>query len=334
MNSVTNLDLQKVKEVLEEIFYPDKITDLHFFKGGNVNTLISFQANSDPYILKALTRKPAQRSEFYRLEKEAKLFDYFNRESEQQQFHGTKKGKVPVPEVIHLETNEELLGAKFEILSRISGKLWKECWNYLTYKKKEQLVVELAKILQGVHSQKYELFGEIEEYDCPRRFFSYESFLKANLRRNIRILRNEKRLSSDLLTQSERFIEENLEQANFTTEPTLVHADINEANLIVQEQNKGEWSINGLLDFEWAYAGDPITDLFEIEELIKEKTLQETFFKHYSQDQHFQLENYQIEKRIISITASLESAAIGWIRFHPTEENLEYVTKQLQKNIQ
>lgn len=334
MNSMTDLNLDKVKEVLREIFYPKKIKELQFLPGATVNTLLSFHANSEKFILKALTRKPARRSEFYRLEKEAQLFDYFSRENEQQKVYGNRDYTVPVPEVIHLETDEGLIGAKFEIFSYISGKRWGDCWNQLSYEEKGLLVVKLANILRGLHSLKYELFGDIEEYNCPRRFFSYKSFLKANLRRNIRILTNEKRLPVDLLMKSQRFLEEKLEQANFTNEPTLVHADISESNLIIQKQNEVEWTIKGLLDFEWAYAGDPIADLFDLDELIKEKPLQETFFKEYSEDKTFQLGDYQLEKKIISVAASLESAAIGWIRFHPTKENLEWIIKRLQKDLQ
>ena len=176
------------------------------------------------------------------------------------------------------------------------------------------------------------MYGDIEEFSCPRKFFSYESMVKANARRSGRLIGQRNLISAKLVTKAVKFIEDNLEKLNFTTEPTLVHNDLNQTNIIVNKDNNNRWNIEAILDFEWAFSGNPIKDLFGIiEDFSLNKKLEKLFLETYFDGKFGSLEEFNIEQKINIITSLLDTTAFGWIHFHPTNENLAFVKKTLEE---
>jgi len=327
------LDLEIISQTLKDIFQVEKIRNLGFFSKPTVNSLLSFQIADRHYIMKVLTREPTRDAEFYRFEKEAELLRFFAREA-------TRKGapveqilSVPVPEVIHLESNVGFVGFKFEILAFVPGITLDEGWKRIPSSQKERLTKQIARIVRGIHSVTYDMFGDIEDFACPRRFYSFSSMLKANLRRDVRVLGIRGRLPLTLLAEAQQFVEDNLEKAtNFLGEPTLVHSDLNLTNFLVAEDEFGDWQVRALFDFEWAYAGNSLADLFGVEkDLFSEPSFQKLFFEEYSDGKLVDLEAYPLERKLLKIVAALGSAAYGWVHFHPTKENLERIITTIRR---
>ncbi|NHJ38532.1 MAG: aminoglycoside phosphotransferase family protein [Asgard group archaeon] len=315
---------------LQKLYDPIKITNFEKFEYTSVNTLYKFTKKSENYIVKILTRPPTSEREIYRLEKEVQLFKHFRSLHDTRGIKNNQRKNVPVPKVDYYEGNEEIIGYKYYIMNEIPGESLDKFWNDLTKNQKERFVQNFAEITRSIHSISYEMFGEIEQYDCPRQFYSMESLIKTNTRRCVRYIGRNKLLPIKFVLKIQDYIEKLLEKSNFCSTPGLVHTDLNPSNIIIEKSND-QIKINGILDFEWAYAGDPIFDLFEIEnEWLNDFKLQRIFYERYSNGLYSQLENYEAERKIHIAINNLSTVAFGWVYFHPTTENLDFVKNELE----
>ncbi|MHA1440672.1 MAG: phosphotransferase family protein, partial [Candidatus Heimdallarchaeota archaeon] len=132
------LPQEKIKQVLCEIFKIDEVESLIPLSNGCVNNLYRFQVEDKNFVIKILTRPPAEEAEFYRFEKEVYLLKLFKEKSETKGIPENERLSVPVPEIIHLETNTDRLGYKFYIMNYIQGKNLNEIWDQLNEEEKER----------------------------------------------------------------------------------------------------------------------------------------------------------------------------------------------------
>ncbi|MBN1328275.1 MAG: aminoglycoside phosphotransferase family protein [Candidatus Heimdallarchaeota archaeon] len=322
--------LGKLKEILPSIFQVEKITNFTCLANTSVNDLFSFKVKEKEFVVRILTRQPIIENEYYRFEKEARLMQLFTQLNKNISVKKENQVLVPVPKLIHMESNDEIIGYKFLIMEKVNGKSLEEIWIKLSNEDKERLVSKIALITRDIHSIDYEMFGEIEDYDCPRRYFSINSMLKANVRRSVLKLGKEKILPIKLITEVQKFIEKNLMKANFSSIPKLVHNDLNLSNILVATDD--DLSIKAILDFEWSYAGDPIVDIWELEKhLIQDEALRELFYEKYSGKKEHDFQKYSLEKSIHKAISALDTIAFGWVHFHPSEENVNYIKKVLEE---
>jgi aminoglycoside phosphotransferase (APT) family kinase protein len=322
---------QKLFVELQQQFAPEKIINLLELENHTVNTLFSFTKNNEGFFVKVLTRPPASEHEVHRLKKEVDLYKQFQELKKVQGIDPNQLINVPVPEVIYYEADESKIGYRYYIMNKIPGNSLEEIKNKITLKQKKNFFKKFASIVRGIHSISFEMFGEIEEYDCPRQFYSMKSMLKADARRCARLLGKNKLLPIKLVTKTQTFIEKRLDEVQFCEIPKLVHTDLFPPNVIAEVSND-KIQINGIIDFEWSYAGDPIFDLIAIEYNWRfEEKLSKLFFQKYSQGEISNLDQYSIEKQIFHAIETLKTVALGWVYFHPTVENLTYMENRLKE---
>lgn len=335
MIEFNNIGESKIQDCLKEIFPGKNITKITIIPEISVNQLVTFVIDQQKYLMKILVRSPASEHEYFRLEKEAKLLEKFKHLQAGKGVAEKDIITVPVPQVFHVEESIELLGHKFLIMEYIYGSTIEDLWPILSLEEKETIIKQLIKIVQGIHSVKYEMFGQLEDYHLARNFYSFESLIKADVRKYARILGRQEILPVSLVTESVRFIENNLERFSFKTNPTLVHRDLQPTNFIVNKNNEDIYQIEAVLDFEWSYSGNPLYDLFDVEEwLSSEKRLIEKFFFGYFNGKKTNLDEFQLEREIYQIHSSLETIAIGWVKFHPTKINIKRVENNLKEIIE
>ena len=320
------LDLDKIESFLLKKFQVDKISSLVISQNSTVNNHVVFEIDNKKYVMKILTRKPAEEHEFYRLEKEANLMQQFKQNNE---LCGSNQKTIPVPNIVHIETDTNVIDYKFIIMEFIEGENLADVWENLEQEKRENLVIELAEIIREIHKVKFDMFGDIEEFDCPRRFYTFERLLKSNIRKYARIIGPRNQLPIELITKTVKFVEDNIDSIEFDTEPTLIHKDLHFGNFIIDREKS---RIKAVLDFEWAEASHPFIDLFNIKEdfSFDEEQLK-LFYNHYFQDGREDLAEFALFEKITNIVGIMYSIAIGWINFHPTKENLEYSIKKIKE---
>ncbi|HUT82919.1 MAG TPA: aminoglycoside phosphotransferase family protein [Candidatus Bathyarchaeia archaeon] len=323
---------EKLKRILPKVFHVEEITNFKNMNNKSVNDLFSFNVEENEFIVRILIRQPMVENEYYRFEKEAKLMQLFTQLGKNVSVTKENQVFIPVPKLIHMESNDDLIGYKYLIMEKIDGISLEGVWNDLSFENKKKIVSELAQIIKGIHSIDYEMFGEIEEYDCPRRFYSMKSMLKSNVRKSVLKLGKKELLPIKLLIEIQKFVEKNLEKANFSNEPKLVHNDLNPSNILIS--NDANFSLKAILDFEWSYAGDPIVDFWELENhIIKEEELRDLFFERYFDGKDFNTQEFSLEKTVHKAISALDTVAFGWVHFHPTEENINHIKRVLEEII-
>ena len=320
------IDLEKIEAFLTKKFDVEKISNLKISPNATVNNHVVFEIENKKYVMKILTRKPAAEHEFYRLEKEANLMQQFKQRME---LGGFNKKAIPVPNITHLQIDTDVIGFKFIIMEFVEGDNLEDVWDNLSQEKRKKIVIELAEIIREIHAIKYDMFGDIEDFDCPRRFYTFERLLKSNIRKYARIIGPRNQLPIELITKVVKFVEDNIDTIEFDIEPTLIHNDLHFGNFIIDRES---CKLGAVLDFEWAEAGHPYTDLFNIKEDFPfDEEQQKLFFRQYFKDERENLEESALLEKITTVIAVLSSVAVGWINFHPKKENLEYSKKKIEE---
>ena len=327
---MSETDPVKILTTLQTIFSTEKIFDLLKLPDKTVNELYSFKVKNKKFIIKILTRPPISEMDNFRLEKEANLMKRFTSRNKTISSSSKDSCFVPVPEIRYIENETKNIGYKFNIMSFVEGQSLNVAWEKMTTEVKSQIIAEFAKIVSNIHGLKFDMFGDIEEYSCPRRFYSLTNMLKTNSRRYTGMLGTSKLLPVKLVSQAQNFIESNLDKAKFVANPYLVHSDLHPKNVIVIKQDT--WKINAILDFEWSYAADPLFDLFDIEkDWMLDSDLLKIFLNNYSLDKKLDLDDYRLEEKIFKMISLLATITVGWVFFHPTEENITRVKDNISK---
>lgn len=321
---MSSLDHNKVKEIIKKIFDSDKIGDFVPFPS-SVNTLLQFEIKNEKYMIKILTLPTLSEWENHRLDKEGKLLDFFFK-------HNSLK--VPVPEIIHIENNDELIGYRFIIYRFVDGIVLWSVWRDLSKEEQIRLVKELASIVKEIHSVKYDWFGEIEDIEEVSRHSSYKESTLNWIQELKDSINKKKSLPMDLLEKAQKFIQNNIDKVTYKPVPTLVHNDIHQANVVVKKNDQGNYKIQAIVDWEWACSANLLDDLFWIKDtVLTDKELESTFFLEYFQGERDNLDDFVIDRKISNICLGLDTAASIWDTHHPpTDEEVEEVKRSLEEN--
>jgi aminoglycoside phosphotransferase (APT) family kinase protein len=331
------LQIDKLAKFIQKKFEMDKEVDLLKLQPTSVNTSFIFYYQDKKYLVKIITRPIRNNHEFYRLDKEANLYRNFNKQLENAKLAGkTEQTRVPVPNVHYVVTENSPIGKPFIIIDYIEGEILEQKWPSLTKNNQKRIVKQFGNIVRQIHSVQYDMFGEIEEYHCPRRFYSFKSLMKANMKRGIKINLQKKLLSKNLIKRAQSFFEVTLPKIQISSSPRLVHSDLNRENIIIGNNHENNWEIKGIIDFEWAYAGHPLFDFFYIQKedwWANNNWVPDTFCQSYGTDINYLKDESDYFRSLYTILRKIESIAFGWISFHPSEENIKHATTVLEKEL-
>ena len=171
VSAITKIDHERLITALKHIF-PGKSIEPKFVKfSSEINALLQFEVESQKYMIKILTMPAVSKWENYRLEKEGKLMEFFTVQKQK------KILNVPVPELVHIENDEELLGFRFIIYKFVEGEILYQIWRKLSRDQKFKICVQLGQIMRDIHKVKYDFFGEIEECEYVTRYSDYKGSL-------------------------------------------------------------------------------------------------------------------------------------------------------------
>lgn len=321
--SLENLNLEKIKNHLKKILNAETISEFTSLPSA-VNTTFVFEANGKKYVMKMMTTPITEEWEKFRFNKVKKILKRFSQNEH-----------VPVPEFIHLEENEEILGYRFLIISFIEGQnLW-SIWRNLTKEEILPIVKELGKTVKTIHSIEYDYFGEIEDCENVSRETNYEKKMRNNIEEYVETLIERKIFPQDLLQKTQSYFNNLFSKINSHVKPTLIHNDIHQANMIVKKDEDGIYHIQAILDWEWAAAENPIEDLIYIQNgMLEDRNLREAFFSEYYQGKRNSIEDYEIYNKIFNILWTLDGVVCGWTYHNPTAENLNRDQKNLEELIE
>lgn len=229
------------------------------------------------------------------------------------------KNKLPVPDCLVLDDSRTLAPFDYMVCKKIEGKNIEQSWAHLSEKLKSVLSFQAGQVLSQIHSVELNHFGELSGNGPFPKTNTWTEYLAFILNYHL-----EEAMALSLFTAEKRnsFLNSFKNHAHmfdkFET-PKLVHGDFHLGNLLSDQEK-----ITGVLDFEWACAGDPLFDMSnQLREMDKTwPGSQENFnqgygIKMFSEEDLKKMEVYAMIKNIeLCVVAK---------KFFSEEETLEYV---------
>ncbi len=176
-------------------------------------------------------------------------------ESEAAAYQQLKNSGVPVPAVIKLDTSRKTIPYAYLITSKLAGETVIDSWATFTPEQRQDIAFAAGKYLAMIHqSTTYSTFGNLR--DLPNGGFSdWHDYVWDFYRRYARQALTLKAITPKLEARIHAVILRHKPTLDTITQGALIHSDYHFENIL---QKDGE--ITGIIDFEWAYSGDPLAD--------------------------------------------------------------------------
>jgi aminoglycoside phosphotransferase (APT) family kinase protein len=201
----------------------------------------------------------------------------FNLSKERYVLEVLRENNLPVPRIFAFYFPEDHKEEGYMILEKINGTRLDIIWDSLNRKDKIQIAEEIGALASKIHGIKLSAFGKIEENgkissDDQFKFrkqgqeIPYSDFLRNYLQgplKDLARLLAYKRISSDFVCSLMKYVSDNIDIADYQSEPTLVHGDLHSGHIFV-EKTEGEYRIVGLIDIEFASSLSPEYDFIKL----------------------------------------------------------------------
>ncbi len=209
-----------------------KITAYIWIKRGMVNG--AYEINGK-YILRENFREP-QKEKF---EKEKYVYDLIK-----------KKYSIPVPKIIILDSDKDIVNSSIMILEKISGHDIIDSWKELTACGKEEIAFRAGKMLGKIHSIKLQNFGDFKDNSLGA-YCSWSEYVFSELNRLLKYHNRLKTLEERTINKIKKQFKANEKLFEFRDRPSLIHGDYNFENMRCEG-----CKIIGIFDAEYALAAD------------------------------------------------------------------------------
>jgi aminoglycoside phosphotransferase (APT) family kinase protein len=170
-------------------------------------------------------------------------------------FELLKNTAVPVPRKVILDESKEVCPFDVLITEFLNGENLEATWPTLDSKLRPQLAAKAGEILKQLNSVSLSFFGELSGVGPLPQTATWSEYLKAKLSFHL-----DEALRLGLLDSSKQLrildvFQSFQSELSAYTESRLVHVDYHFGNLL-----HSDGRITGVVDFEWALAGDPLYD--------------------------------------------------------------------------
>lgn len=161
---------------------------------------------------------------------------------------------LPLPEVISFDDSGQVIPYDYIILTRLPGVSVAESAGRLDEGQVRNIIWEAGEALARLHSYHFEGFGKIQDIDLEP-FPSWFAYFQDYAQRYMSAARDHGLVDADTLLRLETALYHALSDMEEVARGVLVHSDYHYENLL-QENGR----LTGVLDFEWAFSGDPSCD--------------------------------------------------------------------------
>jgi len=157
----------------------------------------------------------------------------------------------PVPKVVVLDDSHTLAPYDFCITTRLPGQSLAQSWQLLPPEQLHTLIYEIGQCLARMHACTFPAFGKLHSLT----YTSWASYFSDYVERYLRSANDMHLLDADLRISIEHIRDRAMRDFADVAPPALVHCDFHYENVL---HVNGQ--LSGILDFEWALAGDPSYD--------------------------------------------------------------------------
>lgn len=186
----------------------------------------------------------------------------------------------PAPEVLAVDFSKRHIKSNYFFMTALKGQAMNAIGKKLKKENREKIKEELAGCFAGLHQIKGEYFGYFTE-DSKYRFATWrEGFLHMVTM----ILEDGRERKISLPYQRiERVLKVAAPYLDEVKEPTLVDYDLWAGNVFLIPKGE-EYRVEGILDFERAFWGDPLADFSAAMMLLQGLEKEKDFFKVYARE--------------------------------------------------
>ncbi|MBM3232488.1 aminoglycoside phosphotransferase family protein [Candidatus Pacearchaeota archaeon] len=231
----TKFDKKLIQKIFEK-YKLDKIKKITYSKSGAVNPCLFI---NDNYVMRVNVRDP----QLLKFQKEKIAYDLL------------KDTIVPVPKIIVLDESKEIIPYTYMIMTRIIGKELEKNWKNISEKQRIKIAYKFGHLLAEIHKIKFSKFGDFTG-NKSRNFKYWDQYLINGIKERLLKCKNLKIYEDKLIKKIISLFESEKYLFRKVNESVLVHNDYFFDNLIYYKNNP-----SGVIDFEWAIAGDSEFDL-------------------------------------------------------------------------
>ena len=273
MNSKTKniISNEEIKKIVKANFGDSTvINNIKELKDGMFNSAYLIELNDLPgeIILKV---GPSPNSELLTYEKDIMKTEIAVYEMIQ------SKTQIPVPKILKHDFSRKLISSDYFFMSKLNGRTWKEISKELSKEDKERLKEEIGKYTAELHLIKGKHFGYFSNEEDKQ----YRTWSAAFLAMIENIMADGKRhgikLSYDKILS---LIKGKSAILDAVKEPSLVDFDLWAGNVFLIKKD-GSYVVEGIVDFERAFWGDPYADftssMMIYDDVLKEVSFQEGY---------------------------------------------------------
>jgi len=238
-DEIVSLNNATIKKMLH-IALPKRILLSHeIISSGcaNLNIKLNFQDQTDPLILRIYLR-----------DKEAAY--------KEQKLCALISNNIPVPKTIYVGDLDEY---RYAIITYIEGKTLRDIILGESSENTDEAMYEAGKYLARFQNYKFSDAGFFDtDLNIKKKLTQngYTDFLYESLKRPI----VSHQLGKDIIKHIKKIVEKYHTYFPDASEHSLVHADYDPANILVDKQN-GVWKITAILDWEFSFSGSYLPDV-------------------------------------------------------------------------
>jgi aminoglycoside phosphotransferase (APT) family kinase protein len=174
-----------------------------------------------------------------------------------------RSSALPVPQVLVLDESRTLVPYAFLITTRLPGETIYDSWGRLDSRTRERLAFDAGRYLALLHRHMLPAFGSLGRL-AEGGFPTWKAYLDEHVARHARRARDAQILDTTAITRIEQLLARFQPLMAAVRTGCLLHGDYHFENLLQQEGQ-----VTGMIDFEWAKAGDPAFDC-RIDETLAE----------------------------------------------------------------
>jgi aminoglycoside phosphotransferase (APT) family kinase protein len=173
-------------------------------------------------------------------------------ESERIAYDTLRNSGVPVPQVVALDVSLEIAPYAYLITSKLPGTPIIDSWSSLNNNQRQQVAQEAGHYLAQIHTHSFQRFGKLRSLDFATWYAYVADFFGRYARQAVTLggITSNDHLRLELVLKRHKSALEAMKTGK------LVHSDYHFENILQQDGR-----ITGIIDFEWAYSGDPLADL-------------------------------------------------------------------------
>ncbi|MBZ0318900.1 MAG: aminoglycoside phosphotransferase family protein [Anaerolineae bacterium] len=175
-------------------------------------------------------------------------------ESERIAYDLLRADGIPVPTIVALDTSKSIVPYYYLIVNRLPGTPIVDSWPDLDDRQRKQLAHRAGEILAIIHGHTFARYGSLWDL-ATGGHDTWAGHVHQYYAEYHTLAVQHHALSPDQLTRLEKIVDKFDPLMRDVHRPAFVHWDYHFENILQQD---GE--ITGILDFEWAIAGDPAWD--------------------------------------------------------------------------